>query len=134
LAAALPSPAGLIAGGDGSTRLAIGFALASAIGSALYCAIFVAQSLVTSRAFIYGLVYVLVWEGFLASLFTGTRTLSVREHTLAFAKALVDSPDRIFKADLQLGTAFVVASVVAIAALGIALRRLSRIEIAGEVA
>ncbi len=126
--------AGLIAGGEGSTRLAIGFALASAIGSALYCAIFVALSLVTTRAFIFGLVYVLVWEGFLASLFTGTRTLSVREHTLAFAQAIANPASSVFKADLQLGTAVVVAAVVAFAALGIALRRLSRIEIAGEVA
>ena len=47
--------AGILAGGDGSGRLAIGFAVASAIGSALYCAIFVALSLVTSRAFIWGL-------------------------------------------------------------------------------
>ena len=126
--------AGLIAGGEGSTRLAIGFGLASAIGSALYCAIFVALSLVTTRAFIYGLAYVLVWEGFLASLFTGTRTLSVREHTLAFAQAIANPAPSVFKADLALGTAVVVAAVIAVAALGIALRRLSRIEIAGEVA
>ena len=126
--------AGLIAGGDGSTRLAIGFALASAIGSALYCAIFVALSLVTTRAFIWGLAYVLVWEGFLAGLFTGTRTLSVREHTLAFAKAIANPADAVFKADLQLGTAVVVGAVVAVVAVTIALRRLSRIEIAGEVA
>ena len=114
--------------------MAIGFALASAIGSALYCAIFVALSLVTSRAFIWGLGYVLVWEGFLAGLFTGTRTLSVREDTLAFAQAIANPADSVFKADLQLGTAVVVAAVVALAAVTIALRRLSRIEIAGEVA
>jgi len=126
--------AGLIAGGDGSARLAIGFALASAIGCALYCAIFVALSLVTSRAFIWGLGYVLVWEGFLAGLFTGTRTLSVREHTEAFAQAIANPAASVFKADLELSTAVVVAAVVGLAAVTIALRRLSRIEIAGEVA
>ena len=125
--------AGILAGGDGSGRLAIGFAVASAIGSALYCAIFVALSLVTSRAFIWGLGYVLVWEGFLAGLFTGTRTLSVREHTLAFAQALANPAANVFKADLPLGTAVVVAAVVAVVAVTIALRRLARIEIAGEV-
>jgi ABC-2 type transport system permease protein len=125
---------GFLAGGDGSGRLAIGFAVASAIGSALYCAIFVALSLVTSRSFIWGLGYVLVWEGFLAGLFTGTRTLSVREHTLAFAQALANPAANVFKADLPLGTAVVVAAVVAVAAIAIALRRLARIEIAGEVA
>jgi ABC-2 type transport system permease protein len=125
--------AGLIAGGDESTRLAIGFAVGSAIGSALYCAIFVALSLVTSRAFIWGLGYVLVWEGFLAGLFTGTRTFSVREHTLAFTQALANPAPGVFKANLSLTTAVVVAAVVGVGAVVIALRRLSRIEIAGEV-
>jgi ABC-2 type transport system permease protein len=125
--------AGLVAGGDGSASLAVGFAVAGAIGSALYCAIFVALSLVTSRAFIWGLGYVLVWEGFLASLFTGTRTFSVREYTLAFTQGLANPAPSVFKADLSLSTAVVVATVVAVAAVFIALRRLSRIEIAGEV-
>ena len=125
--------AGLIAGGEGSTRLALAFALASAIGSALYCAIFVALSLVTSRAFIWGLGYVLVWEGFLSGLFTGTRTLSVREQTLAFTQAIANPAADVFKATLPLGTAVVVAAVVGVAAIGISLRRLTRIEIAGEV-
>jgi ABC-2 type transport system permease protein len=123
--------AGLLAGGD--ARLAIAFAVASAIGSALYCAIFVALSLVTSRAFIWGLGYVLVWEGFLAGLFTGTRTLSVREHTLAFTQALANPAPDVFKADLDITTAIVLAGVVGVFAVVLALRRLSRIEIAGEV-
>ena len=93
-----------------------------------------ALSLVTSRAFIWGLGYVLVWEGFLAGLFTGTRTLSVREHTEAFAQAIANPAASVFKADLQLSTAIVVAAVVGLATVTIALRRLSRIEIAGEVA
>ena len=76
----------------------------------------------------------LVWEGFLAGLFTGTRTLSVREHTLAFAQALANPAAKVFKADLPLGTAVIVAAVVAVAAVAIAARRLVRIEMAGEVA
>jgi ABC-2 type transport system permease protein len=125
--------AGFVAGGEGVAGLAIGFAIASAIGSAVYCALFVALSLLTTRAFVSGLAYVLVWEGFLSGLFAGTRTLSVREQTLAFAKAIANVPDAIFKAELPLATAIVVASVVSIAAIAIGLRRLSRIEIAGEV-
>lgn len=126
--------AGLLAGGSDAASLAIGFALAGAIGSVLYCAIFVALSLVTSRAFIWGLGYVLVWEGFLAGLFAGTRTLSVREQTLAFAQAIAHPDRSVLTADLPLGTAVAVAAIVAVCAVTIALRRLSRIEIAGEVA
>ncbi len=125
---------GLLAGGDGAVGLSVGFALAGAIGSAVYCTIFVALSLVTGRAFIFGLAYVLVWEGFLAGLFAGTRTLSVREQTLAFAQAIANPPSNVFKAELPIGTAIVVAVVVSVIALVIADRRLRRVEIAGETA
>ncbi len=123
---------GLLAGGEGSVSLSLGFAAAGAIGSAVYCAIFVALSLVTSRAFIFGLAYVLVWEGFLAGLFAGTRTLSVRELTLAFAQALANPPSTVFSAELPIGTAIVVAVIVTVIALVIAVRRMRRVEIAGE--
>jgi ABC-2 type transport system permease protein len=126
--------AGLLSGGESATSLAIGFAVAAAIGSAVYCTIFLALSLVTGRAFIFGLAYVLVWEGFLASLFPGTRTFSIRQQTLAFAQGIANPPADVFKADLALGTAVVAAVAIAALALVIAVRRLSRIEIAGEVA
>jgi ABC-2 type transport system permease protein len=124
--------AGLVAGGEDSTGLALGFAGAAVIGSGIYCSIFVALSLVTGRAFVFGLAYVLVWEGFLAGLFAGTRTLSVREQTLAFAQAMSNSPKDVFSADLPLGTAAAVAAVIVIVAIAIAMRRMSRIEIASE--
>lgn len=126
--------AGLIADGENILKLALGFAVAASIGSAVYCAIFVALSLITGRAFVFGLVYVLVWEGFLAGFFPGTRTLSVHEQTLAFAQALGNPAGDVFTADLPLGTAVVVAAVISLVAVLIALRRMSRIEIAGEVA
>lgn len=125
---------GLLAGGEGSVGLALGFAAAGAIGSAVYCTIFVALSVVTGRAFIFGLAYVLVWEGFLAGLFAGTRTLSVREQTLAFAQAIANPPADVFSAQLPLGTAVVVAIVVTALALAIGARRMARLEIAGETA
>lgn len=125
--------AGLIAGGSAATSLAIGFAVASAIGTAVYCTVFLALSLVTSRAFIFGLAYVLIWEGFLAGLFPGTRTFSVHQQTLAFAQAIANPPSDVFKADLALGTAAAVAAVIAVLAFAIALRRMMRLEIAGEV-
>jgi len=126
--------AGMVSGGPDGTALAVGFAAGAAIGSAVYCAIFMALSLVTGRAFVFGLAYVLVWESFLAGLFAGTRTLSVREQTLAFANAIAKPPVDVFKAELPLGTAVVVAAVIAALALAITARRMARIEIAGEVA
>lgn len=122
--------AGLLAGGG--IGLAVPFAVATAVGSLVYCAIFVALSLITGRALVFGLGYVLIWEGVLAGLFAGTQTFSVRQHTLAFADALSDAPSTVFSAPLPIGTAVVVAAAVLVLATVIGIRRLTRIEIAGE--
>jgi ABC-2 type transport system permease protein len=125
--------AGLVAGGD-QRGLVPAFTLAAAAGSVIYSAIFVALSLVTSRALVFGLGYVLIWEGVLAGLFAGTQTFSVRQQTLAFADALTDVPSATFSAPLQLGTALVVGGLVMVLAIVVGIRRLVRIEIAGESA
>jgi len=126
--------AAFLSGGQDVAGVALGFTVAAAIGATVYCTIFLALSLVTSRAFIFGHAYVLVWESFLAGLLPGIRTLSVREQTLALAKAIGDIPDSIFKADLAVGTAAVAAALIAVAAMVIVARRIRRIEITGETA
>jgi ABC-2 type transport system permease protein len=126
--------AGLLGAGGLGDGMVLAMTAAAALGTAIYCAIFVALSLVTSRALIFGLGYVLIWEGLLAGLFAGTRTFSVRQQTLAFADALTDVPRDVLHADLDLTTAVVVAVVVAVGATALAIRRLRRIEIAGESA
>jgi ABC-2 type transport system permease protein len=124
---------GLVAGGT-QNGLVMAFALAAVAGSVIYCAIFVALSLITGRALVFGLGYVLIWEGVLAGLFPGTQTFSVRQQTLAYADALTSVPRAIFSAPLSLGTAIVVGALVLVLATVVAIRRLIRIEIAGESA
>ena len=80
--------AAMIAAGD--VGVAVAYTVASFVASSLYVAIFMALSLVTSRAFIIGLGYVLIWEGLLAGLFPGIRTLSVRQEAISFARSLSD--------------------------------------------
>jgi ABC-2 type transport system permease protein len=125
--------AGLIGAGGLGDGLLLGFVGAAAIGSILYSALFVALSLSTGRALVFGLGYVLIWEGVLAGLFAGTRTFSVRQVTLAFAEALGDTA-AVFDAQLDLATAVVMAAIVLVAATALAIRRLSTLEIAGETA
>ncbi len=129
----LVAPAILVAGliGQGDAGLAIGYAVASMVGALEYTAIFVALSLVTSRALIVGLAYVIVWEGVVAGLFAGTRTISVRQHALAVAEALGGS-SAADSAELALGVAVVVGIVMTLAAVGIAIRRLQTVELRGE--
>jgi ABC-2 type transport system permease protein len=126
--------AGAITGAGLDNGIALAFAVAAAVGSLIYCAIFVALSLVTGRALIFGLLYVLVWEGLLAGLFAGTRTFSVRQQSLAIADALTEAPARVLSAQLDLTTAIVIGGVLLVGATAIAIRRLRRFEIAGETA
>lgn len=126
--------AGLIVDGGLGDGLVIGFTVAAAIGSILYCTVFVALSLVTGRALVFGLAYVLIWEGLLAGLFAGTRTFSIRQQTLAIADALSDAPASVFTAELGLTAALIVGGVVLVGATILAWRRLVNIQIAGESA
>ncbi len=126
--------AGLLGAGGLGDGLVLGFVGAAAIGSLIYTAVFLALSLITSRALVFGLAYVLIWEGLLAGLFVGTQTFSVRQVTLAFADAFAGAPQTVFDAPLPVGTATVVAGVVLVIATVIAIRRLRAFEIAGETA
>jgi len=124
--------AGLIAAGGLGDGLVLGMTAAAAIGSLLYCAVFVALSLVTGRALVFGLAYVLIWEGLLAGLFAGTRTFSIRQQTLAIADAIASVRRTVFDAQLDLTTAIVVGVLVLVVATLLAIRRLASYEISGE--
>jgi ABC-2 type transport system permease protein len=134
VAASLSASATLLAGllGRADTpagmEISIGYAVAVAVGSIVYVAAFVALSLLTSRALIIGLVYVLVWEGALASSFPGIRFLSIRQYTLGIADA-AGVAGRITGDALEPATAVALALVVGVGALFIATRRLSAFQI-----
>jgi ABC-2 type transport system permease protein len=134
LTVVLVAPAVAVAGliGHPDARLAIGYAAAATFGALEYTAVFVALSLVTARALIIGLAYVVVWEGAVAALFAGTRVLSVRQHALAVADAL--GGDAAAPAELGLAVAVVVGAIVTVLATAIAVRRLERVELRGETA
>jgi ABC-2 type transport system permease protein len=109
-----------------------GFSVAVAAGSLLYCALFVALSLSTRRALVAGLAYVVVWEGLLSNTFGGSRALSIRQYTLSIADGLASIKGNDLSR-LNVNTALIMASVVAVLVTMYAIRRLQRLEI-GEVA
>jgi ABC-2 type transport system permease protein len=126
--------AGLIGAGGLGDGLVLGMVAGAAIGSLLYCSVFVALSLITSRALVFGLAYVLIWEGLLAGLFAGTRTFSIRQQTLAFADAIGSIPRTILDTPLDLTSAMVVGAFVLVGGTLLAIRRLGSFEISGEAA
>lgn len=78
-AVAVPLIFASILTGQGS--LVAGAALSSLIGLAAYCGLFLWLGLVVSRALIWGLVYVLIWEGFVAGAGAGLARLAIRSYT-----------------------------------------------------
>ena len=97
----------------------LAFTIASAFGGAAYAALFTVLALITRRALVSGLVYVLFWEGILSSTFPAIHYLSVRQWMLAVAAALSDAKDEALvglpsvKASLIGATILVVWAVVA---------------------
>ena len=118
----------LVAGGD--AQLALAGVAATTIGALEYVAIFLALSLVTGRALVIGLAYVVVWEGVIAGLFAGTRVLSVRQHALAIGDAVRGGD--VVPSTLDPLPALGVALLVAALATALAVRNLERVELRGE--
>lgn len=133
LTAALTAPTAFVAGAillaDGpGLAVPVGAAVGTAAGAVAYATIFLALSLVTSRALPVGLVYILVWEGILAGLFEGTRVLSVRQYALGISAAIgaAGRPDPNL---LDGATALLLTAVAVGLATLVAIRRLTTFEV-----
>jgi ABC-2 type transport system permease protein len=94
-----------------------------------YTAVFVTLSVWTGRALVAGLAYVLLWEGFIASLFSGTRLLSIREYGLAIAAGIAGPSAGTLASDVPLLTGLALAAAVTGVAFALGARRLARFEI-----
>lgn len=121
----------IVAAGRGAEGIVVAFTIAVAIGGVLYSALFVALSVVTGRALILGLAYILIWEGLLAGLLEGTQVLSIRQYTLAIARLLAGGDGQAIAVTLA-GTVALALSVVVFAlSFAVATGRLARYEVRG---
>jgi ABC-2 type transport system permease protein len=119
----------IIGAGTDVSSLAVGFTIATALGAAAYCALFLALSIVTTRAFIVGLIYTLVWEGVLAGLFEGTQLLSIRQYVIGLATGLAGGQVRTTATTVGMLPAAIGLVVVFVAALTLATVQLSNAEV-----
>lgn len=103
--------------------------VATGLGTIAYSAVFILLSIVSSRALLFGLVYVFIWEGLVTSLFGGTRIVSIRQYALGAADLVTTVNKDIFEADLDGIAALILAAIVTIASLYLASRRLERLEL-----
>jgi ABC-2 type transport system permease protein len=134
VAAAFVVPATAVSGliglqGVSEEGIVTGFAIATLVGVFAYTAVFILLSVATSRALLFGIGYVFIWEGLITQLFSGTRYLSIREYCLGIADLIAGVSKQDFEADLGGVEGLVLATFVTAAALVLAVRRLEAFEL-----
>jgi len=120
--------AGFILNGN-AHNMAVGYAVAAAVASVAYSAIFLLLGTITRHAVVFGLVYALVWETFFGSLVAGAKTLSVQQWSLAIAQKLTDET---VTSDVGLTTGVILLIVVTAAATWYAGHKMRSLTLAGE--
>ena len=128
IATAVPlAVAALIAG---STSLAVGMVVATAVGSLAYSAVFLALSVMTKRPVAVGLIYIVLWEVLLVSFVDGARVFSIRQHATALADAIGDTP--LIASTMAVSTALIMSLAFIAAGTVTATRRLRSFALTGE--
>ena len=120
----------LFSPGDDLSATNAAWAIASVLaGSVTYAAVFGALSLRVKRPVVIGLIYVLFWEGSIATFAPSARWLSLGAYARAIvAGGLPSSTDENVPAIGALAAVLVLAAVTAVATLWCG-RRLSRVEL-----
>jgi ABC-2 type transport system permease protein len=111
-------------------EIGVGYGLGALVGGVTYAALFVMLAAVSRHAVVFGLVYVLVWEGLLGSLLSGVQWLSVTQWGAAVAEAV--SGDTGIAGDLGVTYALSAGAVVTVAAVWFAGTRLRSFTLTGE--
>jgi ABC-2 type transport system permease protein len=118
---------GLIAG---SGRLALGLFAGAGVGALAYSALFLVLSLLTRRPVLIGLIYIVLWEGVLGNVLSGTRALSVQQYVTTVADRVSDTP--LLNGSVSLPVSLAMAAAFALGGTILAIDRLRSFSVAGE--
>ena len=112
----------------GDSQATIAVTLSSVIGVALYASAFVWLGLVSTQAIGIGLLYIVLWEGFLSGFVSGVRLLSIRYYAIALMHGM---DERRFAFANHLPTAAAIGIAVAVFGgfLWLSVRRLRRMDV-----
>jgi len=113
-----------------SAPLLEGFIAGIALGAALYCAIFVTMGLMSKRALVLGLLYVVVIEIALSPNVQGLKSLSVREFVMTVVGKLAAGVPGVRDGAVTLSTVWTMGTIFLVAAIGLGVRWLQRYELA----
>ncbi|MET2715951.1 ABC transporter permease subunit [Streptomyces harbinensis] len=122
--------AGFILNGN-SQQIASAYALAAAVASVAYSAVFLLLGTVSRNAVVHGLIYALVWESLFGSLVPGARALSIQQWALALAER-VAAPGANITSEVGLPAALILLTTATVAGTWYAARRLRALTLASE--
>lgn len=107
--------------------IVLGTLFATVVGVVAYTCVFTLFGVWLRRFIVWGLAYILIWEGFIAQAGPGVARIALRKYTRSI---LVDQTGANLKlADFSLATAVIVPLVVSVVALAVASWRLSNQDI-----
>lgn len=122
---------GMIVPGDqNADGLVTAFSVAVLFGSVVYSALFTLLALLTRRALMVGLLYVILWEGALTATFQALRYLSVRQWMITVAASMTGQNHVPLEGGPSTGFVIVSAIVVVLATIWLGGRSLHRPRIA----
>jgi ABC-2 type transport system permease protein len=106
----------------------LGAVIATVIGALAYTGAFTALGLRTKRALVWGLLYIFIWEQFVARAAKGVRRFALSAYTRSVLSKVADIP--ITNADISSVYAVAIPIVVGVVAFGYVSRRRDRHDVA----
>jgi ABC-2 type transport system permease protein len=113
-----------------SARFGAALAIAATIGAIAYSALFLLLSLLSRRPVLFGLAYILVWEGLLGRFVSGTRVLSIEQYVISITDRI--APTTMLDGKVSLPVAIVMSALFAIGGTIYAINRMGSFSMAGE--
>lgn len=113
---------------DGGTDLVAATAVAGTVGVVAYSALFVLLGLLLKNAIVWGLGYILIWEGIVAAFGSFAARLAIRGYTRSIITSVTEID--LDLGDLSLEVGIVVPLVASVVALGLASYRLRVMDVA----
>ena len=110
---------------DGGNDLVTATVIAAVVGVIAYSAVFVLAGLVLKNAIVWGLGYILIWEGIVAAFGSFAAKLAIRGYTRSILTSITD----VDLGDLSLGVGVVMPLLAAVVALALASVRLRSMDV-----
>ncbi len=120
----IPLTAMALIGSGGDADVITATVISTALGSLAYVSLFVAAGLVVRRALLWGLVYVLIWEFFVARAGAGAAQLSINSYAASLLSNYSDQDLPL--ADRSVSSSYIALIGVTVAAVAFTTWRLNR--------